>query len=831
MFTLDLNYSASAKQGIAPFTTIENPSNNQYEIWQIALPLTDFFLPTSIVEAGDNYELEVAEGTETVTILKQGDALYKLGEDFSFDLDNLKITIAKSKLVYSLAEPIVYGAIVPTDTIKTTNICDVSLPVFLDEFNAVGTISYSRSFRSHPTANFEFYCCQSEETEVRDRLCNGTELNLFGIPLLVSSLSIVREKQNKILRVNVSLNGIYDARNTPSLSPLDEPCRKREIRNDFMNSFREVDLTQLANKVGLTYLGLAVSWWQRGKISIADVTTFREEIEGRIAGFSGYAFYSNSKGVEGRKWRKQKTHLLSSCEVRSEESISINGHGLKVDDVKLTKEYDRTLLQLDFPQLASNTERNQVITRYQFENTDSLAGLQTPTLETVRGNLDPPDSVLRNMSINFDQGGFTKTVHIFKEMNGQVLEQETQVFGYQVVSTDVYLFTEVDGIFEVNFVGTAPNVYWGLCKTTRKTFFYDDDGYLIREEMTGHQKARLKQESQQLEAINALIEAAKAADQEEIDNFQRLSEHYQFSNDLPIKETIDYHLERLRDYYNDIKLQQPISDWIEPMFLTKRERFFRESIVIDRSDYDKEKISRPAVISKTFREEERTIIISVDLPERFTRRKYVQNNEGEYAKNALRLINSSENIGRPGVHSRLPNRGLNRSYFTIFADNDRYRDKKIFLYTQEPEKDINISSPQTSFSSFATLPSNVNVDNYFKNVLIERDTISFSGVFNFDQAILAAQTQASIINSKEAETLDLDCLFRPEFEEGDFVLYKGKKYVIFNINATISIDMGKLRCDRFSLSLGRYVDPPVYYQIRDRFGYPVTNNFNVIYNS
>ena len=799
MFTLDLNYQTTPKQGLAPFTMIgANITAVPVWLWRSPEELTSY-LVAELTEVGDNYQIAVPAELETVVSLKQGEKLYRLGDDFSFDFATKTITISKTAL--SPSEVITYTAVARSPrTIKTTDICDYA-PGAIKNWNAFGSISYSRSFTSHPSASFEFYCCQEEEESVRARLCNGTKISLFGLPLIVNSLQITRFKQSSLLKVDVSLSGIYSSRNNPSLSPLDAPIRKRDIRNDRLESFREVNLSLLANKAGLNYLGVPVEWWQRGQISVADTTTFRQELESRIAGFSVYAFYSNPKGVEGRQWGSQATHILPSSHVLSDEQLLLNGHGQKIDGVKLSREYERAVLQLDFPSISlDKKERGQLITRYEFENTNSVRRASSPHVETPYGAIAPPRSILRNMSVNFDQGGPTKTIHRFEELNGQILRQETKVFGYKVASFQPYFFEEKNGIYEIKFSGGTPSQYWGLCKSSVKTYYYDRSGYLIREETSGFQSARAKQESEQLEAISALIKADQAADVDEVNNFVRMASHYEFKHDLPIRETVTYTLESLRDYFSDIKPQTPIDEWIEPLFLSRMQRNSDSEIVINKSDYDKEKIIRPLVVRKTFREEQRTTITSTDKPERFVTRKYVQNTEGEYAKNALRIVNSSESIGRPSVHSRTDFKTLNRSYLTILSEADRLRGRKIFIYTKEPEKQHG-------------------------HIEVERESISFPGIFKLEQAIEAARTQLSIANSREAETLTLDTLFRPEFQEGDFVWYKGVKYVIFSLNATIQVDKGKLRCDRFSLSLGRYVNPPVYTEVRDRFGYRSDQQF------
>ena len=813
MFAISLpNYESSPKLGIAPFATTGETSNAPAWQWQQSPNLQMIALENPGMFERRVYA-SIPEGTETITtVLLNGETQ----TNWQFDDSGTGIIITPEGDIPPVLEVVIL-AVVPSPNIKTTEICD-NHPAILSEINAEGTMSINRSLSTHPSASFSFYACKSDEDTVRDRLCNGTEINLFGVGYFTNNLTITRLKQNNLIKVAVSLAGKYASRGNPSVSALDEPIRlsgidSARLKTEYGTSYRKTSLTAIAQKAGVNFTGLDFEWWLPKARSIAP-TTFRSEFEQRAGNNCQFPYYSNPNTVEGRTWGQTNTHYLSSCDVISDETFTINGHMSLLDGVKLYKEYENTILKLDFNNIPEPEKKSQLVCRYEFENTASSEAAGSYAVETTQGFRASGNDILRNMSINFDQGGFTKTVKKIEEVNGVKRKETVQVWGTTVVSTDVYL-PQSDGE-EIAFSGgDAPSAYWGIVKEYEKTYHYDNDGYLIAETTRGWQKARFRQETEKLEAITARINRNATTDLEEQQEYQIIEDYYKFNQILPIREDVIYELESLRDYFSDIKRTLPFSDWIEPKFVARVSRASEEFRFEAAKAKDEDGIKRPVVVSKKSGSETRVIITDRGKPGRFVSQQYNQNAEGEYGKNAIRINNVTENIGRPGIQQRIET----DTYTHIFQSQikNTYRYRKIFLNSL-PEDAQAIEEYYDNYANAKLhydYTAGASIAYINLPAPIERETISFPGLYDYEQALAAARCKLSMDNTKGAEILALDTVWHSEYQEGDRLYYKNKLYIILGINANIIIDRGRLRCDKFSLNLGRYLEPPVFATARN----------------
>ncbi len=814
MFSLSLpNYQSSPKQGIAPFTTLETTTNYQPAWqWQPNLEIK----PIAITEPTilfDRVIFSIPSEAETVTTAKVGEVTYS-ADEFEIDSGTNQITITLDTPVPENVEIIVFAIVaVPPRTasggnpqdrtrsqIRTTEICN-NYPLVLSEINAEGNISFSRSLSGHPNASFSFYACSAEEETVRDQLCNGVAINLFGVPFLVNSLSITRVKQTDYIQVQVSLIGKHSPRNSPSLSPLDRPVRLVDLPgNRGFGNDKQASLKSIAGAAGVSYSGSDVKWWLPINLSSAATTRFRNEFESKIAVNGQFPFYSGEV-VTAKTWGQTDVHYLSSADVLSNEVISVNGHGKKVDGVKLSREYRNAVLKLDFSNIPLDGDK-QVVTLYEFENTNSRQGARSPSEETTFGSYapsylsDPENNPLRDPNNNFDSGGFSKTVRKKIYVNGLITLETEEVFGYVFSTKDTYIYrletnpaTEQE-IIKVIFTNPRPSTYWEQVKSTTKTYSYNKQGYLTGERMTGWQVARYKQESENLEAIYLMGKAEQANEGQtglgaEAINLIKESEHYEFTagslsgsvpQKLPVRQWTTYLLSRFSDYYPDIVPPHYSGDWIEPLFARKKVTYQNESIFKESESYDENKVNKPLVTGKRFKEEIVTTITKSTRPEIYQVQHYTKQEEGSYFKNAAKIRTNSSNRGRPPIHTRLDRFNYSQAFLAAIDEHKRYKNTKFFASTGQVSK-------------------------------IEDETISFPGIYDLGKVTTGARTRLSIENTRNAETLTIDTTWHPEMKEGDKLWYKNRLYIILGINATISIEKGRLRCDRFSLNLGRYLNP------------------------
>ena len=267
----------------------------------------------------------------------------------------------------------------------------------------------------------------------------------------------------------------------------------------------------------------------------------------------------------------------------------------------------------------------------------------------------------------------TKTTYF----NGTPTFEQQFEAGYAFASSEVHrIQITSEGNMTITLYSTAnPRSYWGIVKQTTSDWVYDRDGYLEKIKITGRRKARLQQESEQLEAVT--LKAQSIRDGRRVNGIftpdpskEAQAEAYEFTEELSINDTTDYTLGKHRDYYDDVVQPDECQeeDFVEPKFVKLMRRLSEDYIIKDNPKNTEEFIYPPIVTGDFKRESEDTVIKSTEFPEKYEVRSRSSTATGEYFKNTRTESNIDYREGKPSTHTR-----LNLEFdFTNTATNSNY---------------------------------------------------------------------------------------------------------------------------------------------------------------
>lgn len=706
-------------------------------------------------------------------------------------------------------DSLVYQTGVDTGSLqnKSTDICAASEPL-LAKWNAKDSISINYRFGSEPSGlSFSFTSCQQEIPRIKQELANGTEHNCLDYKWVVSSLQIVEESYTDIIGVVVNLTYFLASRGNPSQSVLDKPIKlKKKLGGNTYK--RVVKSGELALDAGASYRGEEIRVRVPRSTSVKEFTTMRSLVQERAITNHGYVYYGR-EGIEVRQWSEGKTHIINESDLR-DRAITINyqGQGSWLNGVQLSSELRNIKINLDFDEDADNQQG--VYQEWTFENCDNLSELYRPVYRSGFFLQNPDTEILRSPLINFDSGGaFNKSATRTTYVNNTPTFEEKIETGYcfstgDGISDNGLSFN--NNIYRVNITSQGnikielnptanPQNFFGVVRQTTSDWIFDsDDGYLEEIRIRGFEKARLQQESEQLEGITLKAQAIQQGS--EVNgiftpdpSLMAQAKAYEFSENLEIIDTTIYGLDRHRDYYDDVVQPDECEeeDFIEPKFVRLMARS-RDDFFIRENPKNTEQFTYPPITTgKRHRESERVSIKSDRFPEKYQVTSKKETIEGESFKNANRESSIDYRDGKPGVHTRLDlsfdplNNSTNTNY-------EQYKNENYYL-----------------FSSGVV----------FDDIKVEEGSKGYPDIDDPNQVRAIAQTEQSIKNSQNACTTTINIHYRTGIEVGDFVLFRGQRWKVFGINDSRTLDIKRQKSDRFELSLGLYLRPKLQVENRN----------------
>ena len=779
-------------------------------------------ISTNVFELPENVDtvLEVTLGAPQSGSLR--DRLYQLSAtpddlqagEFYYNPSSNQLIVAPIGEVQTSSLNYTYVPLEPELVAIRTTYIDPPYPSFLFQWNVSGTVEINRSLQQHPSASIQLIACQSEEKSIRSSLKNGTEVSLYGVRYFINSIEINRLSLKEFpagwIEVRLSLLGIYAPRANPSRSPLDKPIRLKSLGA----SGTEASIQTLAARSGVFYDGADIQIDIPKDTPSSAFTKFREELEKRSVIYNSFVYYSDPNAVKTKLWGQTTLHNLASSEIVSKViSITAPGHGTLTDCVGLVEEYRNTVFKLDKSN-QDKYEADEEICRYEFENAETIGQVSIPFTDASQ-KLDVDQ--LRDPANCFDNGGKTKTRRKIRERNGVEISREETIFGLAFTTAETYL-VKLDDEGEPIGVTFGYNLsvrdFWQPIEQTTTTHTFSSEGYLIRSDRRGWRLTRMKQETQELEAIKLQQELLSAVpnteDYARIFNEQQL---YAFTERFPINDVTDYDLNSYRKYYDDIKEPDPDeTDFIEPRFVSKMTRL-NAAIITKEDPNNSEDEPLPELVTRqNYQEIQINQVITPRSkttprrrPEKYRSIAYRASASGERGKNVLTIATVNDNNGRPPIQTLLKrNTRSNVSNAPEDIDNWKY-------YLCSTEAPFNPTS--SDLDNAAKYTQTYSSINQTSDLPLEENSISFPGVDDPEIGRKAAQTKISLANSQKAEVVRLSTLRRSEFNEGDLLFWDGKIWVILTIRDRQKISRVnsgvRLDSENFALTLGRFIQVPV----------------------
>ena len=664
--------------------------------------------------------------------------------------------------------------------LRTAYTCE-TISAFLKQYKVEGTITQSESFGGQPTLAVSFQVNCDQQSQVENDLCPGLEKLVLGNWRILGVTT--RDNNTNKLQVDIRFGSVWAPYNDPSLNPLDEAVGLKNGNAKFRTA------AELAGEVGVNLVGPEIKIRIPRNVSSQDFTTLREEIEARAIIENSYVDYNDPTAVRIKQFGQGTIHVINDSDVFDINNNSIStdysGAGATVNGVKLSNELRNVLLELDF----DTEQQSGQVCRYEFVNCNSI--FEATLAARPKGVFDGPGEILfqpdadllQSNARNYDTGAWFKQWAKIQELDGLPLEIEQHTYCFLYSSIDTYNIagTNFDIITFDNTI--TPQSFWVEVSFSKTYFVYDSDGYLVRAYTNGTQAARLRQETEDNEAVTFLAQALQVGlDLGDIPNspaaaisLYNQSQAYVWNQELPITDETNYTLRLLRDFYPDIELPQD-DDFVEPKFAERKLRFRRDFFVGENPDSTDTLELAPIIVEKVTDQEERQIVTSSDFPERFNRKSQTLNQEGPGGINATRESRLQQVLGRPPIHTRLevnaqPQDNTSLQNYFLYKDN-RY---------------------------WVTTPNSGSTFEFTE------DTISFPDVDDPEVARAATQTLYRILNSQNAQPVTTTIRYRPNIKIGDTVIFRNRKYYIFDKTTVREIDYLNFN-GLINLSLGRAVD-------------------------
>ncbi|MFN6560020.1 MAG: hypothetical protein RMY28_009450 [Nostoc sp. ChiSLP01] len=412
-------------------------------------------------------------------------------------------------------------------------------PALFTNLPLQGTIQISRSFEQQPSAQFELESTLPK-SQLQAIFTPGGELELYGIPLRINSVSITELPRaiypDARCQLSVSLGGKWENYNEPVFlrsngkndTPNDTPFQDADCLIPSGASadtfYTTTTVPALLKKAGIPYSGptLAVVDIDKGTRRDAAVNPVGL-LEERVRVANSFIRWSSAAAVEAvpisglRVWEYQEHEILGEVTTSYEAIAKTSKKAIAIPNLNpplpdLTN-FPSTVTAAPIPTLKNelptalgfeypNSELSgkfQETRRDQFERTQGQSQLRyvrkEPTKTTrIEGDAEahvPLEGVesIQVMSLCFDAGGQTKTRTTVYEEDGATIYEIDEIWGFAYIAREIY----DDSRDRLN---GDPNQYWQCLKQTRTDYTYDlATGYFLYTYTSGYNTVRYRQES------------------------------------------------------------------------------------------------------------------------------------------------------------------------------------------------------------------------------------------------------------------------------------------------------------------------------------------------
>lgn len=520
---------------------IENTSLDQ----ELVIPITDsnIYDVDTIEINGNTYtkavnELQVKEKEFSYNKLDKAIRLFLAEHDLFAKRRPIKVNATKEKFVDNQIPPNV-------------------LPDFLRQYPIKGSINIDRRFRDHPSCSFNLIATSKVQLNYLDSLFNAYKYRhlfnkkfvFFNIPFRLRSYSVKESKQQDYpegyYEVNVNfegwhqylLNELIPLRNIPNNSNNSfTECSNGNTNNDPVakhdSNKKRISFYTLANRGNISYLGTEYFYEYDKNTSKDAAISFGSELDNKVNADSKFVLYSNEH-ITTPNWNGVSSFSVDSKEVLADLNINYNSQTVSYQPSIFTWNTDEENTDLD------NSENT-------FDNKKPIFEYKAPKKKTViTGDPNPQSppaniSIIKTMSLCFDNSGDTKTEIITTTEGQTLLKEEYKIYGFAYIARPIY--NETTGIY------SAAGTKWTLIEHRVIDHLYDSlVGWYIGSNVNGWKLCRFNTESDSLETVNLdLTDAVET----------QLYQTYQYKQ-VSIRGHTRYILRQFKDYYLNYPSKSP----------------------------------------------------------------------------------------------------------------------------------------------------------------------------------------------------------------------------------------------------------------------------------
>lgn len=699
----------------------------------------------------------------------------------------------------------------------TTQIPEISFP------EELATIQISRGVNELPTCTASFYKTSNTLTDALSKIKIGNNYTLMKIPFVLDSYTVTTylSSSQRICQVNLSFVSKYAPRGslTP-LNPLDKPIQFNAETTKI--TWNNID-SKISTSVNLTS---KYAKYYSGQ-SVVEITP-RSELEAAFLLSSNHLIVYSENTIFGKSLNSSPVGTLYYQDF-FEDVIQTSFTNYPF--------YERAELTLDEIPVPGRLE---VTERLEFENATDLSNVVTPS--NSPGDVEQLNEDMKNPGAVFDNGGRTKTVRRIWEKDGQPIRIEEKVYGYVFNMKEMLImpespieYLESNWEWPLNFklfAGNFAMTKWQIVQQTTTNYNYDKDGYLVNTVKQGWKFARLQRETGEYETATLVLKmyknyhtvASRRKPMERQDEpplawraDAREYNSYTFFNPIdvsgdapvfeplgifatntlyqyPLLEKTSYYLDDLSNYYDDIQ-EEDVS--VKPKFVYRSYSHNRTQEIAPNPKDDSNDPNAPYPPLLIFKENKELTTTQIVIPrspdskqktpEIFSVSTHNHSSEGEFAAKSLMIGSSTQNLGRPSVHTRL---NLNSVNFNNYPPNSNDILKYRYIVSGSIEGDSVL--PGNSISRFSIGSSK----------FIPLSSLSFSGAATPDAGQVGAKNslEREFLNSQQVTIHVSFNQFHTWLREGDIWNIEDdqgniSKWIIMNISYSLElVDDGKYIC-------------------------------------
>lgn len=431
----------------------------------------------------------------------------------------------------------------------------VSSSLFASLFGlpVTGQITWGCNLESHPTGALNLQVLRSAIALIRAKFVQGAEITFANIGFSVNGYSetllSTLDYPSGLYEVQVSLTGKWDApkyqkasllkggagTSTSAPQPVfqDPDCVGNTNVTPVPTTPTTTTVFALSSQVGVSFSASGSNWAveiPKNAPAIASAQ-WLSEAQSRLRHNDCYLDLCSASGVQAKQLNTGAlwVYNVPSLEVQSGQqseypNVQISGTFLTSGEVYEPEE---------------DTQADAAITLV-----PSWVAKPATTVVLTSGSTDPAipysnTSRLKNLSLNWDVSGDTKTLRVVTTIDGMPSLDQEWIYGFTYTAAEVIDTT-------TKKLNGNPVDYWGIVQYKQIDYLYDPGtGYALGSNTTGYKLGRHEREPEGLSANRATLEATGAT-----------LDLYKFQS-IQVFGKTRYVLKQFADYYKEAAEEKP----------------------------------------------------------------------------------------------------------------------------------------------------------------------------------------------------------------------------------------------------------------------------------